>query len=370
MHEPEIPFLNLARLNATYKQELLSAAEDVIDSGWYILGEKLVAFERSFSSYCGVEYSLGVGNGLDALRIIFRSYIEMGLLAPGDEVIVPANTYIASVLAITDNALVPVFVEPDPVTYNLSCKNVAKSIGEKTRAILAVHLYGQLCDMDQLCILAKKSDLLLIEDSAQAHGARSKGRKAGAWGDASGFSFFPGKNLGALGDAGIILTKNKELYEMSASLRNYGSKVRYVNEHQGLNSRLDEIQAAFLSVKLKYLDKEISERRKISSMYRAEINSSDVELPICKDEEAHVWHQFVVRVDRREHFQNFLKTRGIHTLIHYPIPPHKQRAYSQFSHLHLPISESIHDSVLSLPIDPYMSVSEIQRVVLAVNEYA
>jgi len=370
MKDSEIPFLNLARLNAAYKRELLLAAEEVIDSGWYVLGGKLATFERNFSSYCGVEYSLGVGNGLDALRIIFRSYIEMGLLSAGDEVIVPANTYIASILAITDNALVPVFVEPDPVTYNLSCKNVSEKIGKKTRAILAVHLYGQLCDMDQLCDLAKSFDLLLVEDCAQAHGAARRGRKAGAWGDASGFSFFPGKNLGALGDAGIILTDQKELFEISGSLRNYGSKVRYINDHQGVNSRLDEIQAAFLDVKLQYLEKEISERRKISRVYRDEIKSPSVTLPVCSDEESHVWHQFVIRAERREDLQMFLKARGINTLIHYPIPPHKQKAYSQFNNLNLPVSESIHDSVLSLPVDPYMSASDIQRVVSAVNEYS
>lgn len=370
MSTDTLPFLNLKRLNATYRDELISAATDVIDSGWYIMGDQHSLFEQRFSDYCGTKYGIGVGNGLDALSLIFRAYIEMGLLSPGDEIIVPANTYIASILAISENQLKPVLVEPDPDTFNICPQQIKASLSPKTKAILCVHLYGQLCDMPAINKIAKDNDLFVVEDCAQSHGASHDNIKAGAWGDAAGFSFFPGKNLGALGDAGMVTTSDLALAEMISCLRNYGSKIKYENLYKGVNSRLDEMQAALLNVKLNFLEKEIALRRTIANTYLENIQQSAVELPKVAYQAAHVWHQFVIKTDNRDAFQASLQNAGVSTLIHYPIAPHKQQAYTEMSHYQLPITESIHRQVVSLPMDPYMTESEVQRVIDAVNNYA
>ena len=365
-----IPFLDLKEVNQQYRDEMIEAFTKVLDSGWYVQGEEVEAFEQEFADYCGVEHCIGVANGLDALILIFRAYMEMGVLQEGDEVIVPANTYIASILAITENRLKPVLVEPDLATYNLDPILVEQAITPKTKAILAVHLYGQLADMPALKAIAEKHDLLLVEDSAQAHGASLHGVKAGAWGDASGFSFYPGKNLGALGDGGAVTTNNTNLAQMIRALGNYGSHKKYENIYKGVNSRLDEMQAALLRVKLKNLDNEIAHRRKVAKAYLEGIKHPDITLPNVKDEEAHVWHLFVVKCESRDDLQQHLSSFGIQTLIHYPIPPHQQQAYNEWNKASFPITECIHQEVLSLPMSPVLLATDVQRVVKVINEWA
>ncbi len=365
-----ISFLDLKKLNAAYASELQEACARVIDSGWYIGGQELSSFEREFADYCGASNCVGVANGLDALTLTLRAWKEMGRLREGDEVIVPANTYIASVLAITENRLVPVLVEPDPATFNLSAAGVRAALTEKTKAVIAVHLYGQLADMPGIMDLAHERDLLVLEDAAQSHGASIDGQKAGAWGHAAGFSFYPGKNLGALGDAGALVTNDAELAKVVRGLGNYGSYKKYENQYQGVNSRLDEIQAAMLKVKLAHLDSEIAARRQVADAYRAGINNASIQLPAVADEQAHVWHLFVVRCERRDELQKFLTEQGVQTLIHYPIPPHKQQACAAYGSLSLPTTETIHREVLSLPISPVMSDDEIAAVVRAVNAFS
>ncbi|EKM0742191.1 DegT/DnrJ/EryC1/StrS family aminotransferase [Escherichia coli] len=367
-----IEFLNLKKINNQYKDELKEACAKVIDSGWYVLGEYLEEFEKDYSKWCGVKHTIGVANGLDALSLVLRAWKEMGMLKDGDEIIVPANTYIASILAITANRLVPVLTEPDLITYNLSPKNIEKNITKKTRAILPVHLYGNISPMDDIMALASKYKLLVLEDSAQAHGASINGRKAGAWGNASGFSFYPGKNLGALGDAGAVTTNDDELAYVVKALRNYGSHTKYKNLYEGVNSRLDEIQAAMLSVKLKYIDKEVEKRRIIARSYLKNIKNILITLPTVLDDERHAWHLFVVRTCQRERFQAYLSTNGIQTLIHYPTPPHLQEAYKNkrvTSGFSLPITEMIHNEVVSLPMDPTMSDKDIEHVISTVNRF-
>lgn len=364
-----INFLDLKKINAVYAAELRDACARVIESGWFIGGQELSAFENEFAAFCGAKHCVGVANGLDALILTLRAWKEMGLLNEGDEVIVPANTYIASILAITENRLIPVLVEPDPLTFNLSAENVKNALTDRTRVVLAVHLYGQLADMPGIMLLANEHNLLVLEDAAQAHGAEVAGRKAGAWGHAAGFSFYPGKNLGALGDAGAVTTCDTELADIIRALGNYGSFRKYENQYQGLNSRLDEIQAAMLRVKLRHLSSEIASRRKISSIYRQEIVDEKVQLPNCTLESSHVWHLFVIRSKCREELQRFLAHKEIQTLIHYPLPPHKQQAYSSYNHLSLPLTESMHREVLSLPISPIMPSGEVDAVVSAVNEF-
>ena len=370
-----IPFLDLKAINAQYRDELIEACTRVIDSGWYIGGQELVRFEQDFADYCGTEFAIGVANGLDALTLVLRAWMEMGKLKEGDEVIVPANTYIASILAITENNLVPVLVEPDIATYNINPDNIEASITDKTKAILPVHIYGQLADMPAIMDIAKRHHLLVLEDSAQAHGAHIQGKKAGSWGDASGFSFYPGKNIGALGDAGAITTNDGELADTLRALRNYGSVEKYKNFYQGVNSRLDEIQAAMLSVKLKHLDTETAHRCKVADTYIRGINNPAVALPInnsiveIKDYTNHVWHVFVVRCEQREALQQYLTQQGIQTLIHYPIPPHKQQAYPEWNNQSFPVSELIHEQVLSLPIGPTMSMEDVQIVISTVNRF-
>jgi len=365
-----IPFLDLKRINAQYREDLIQATTEVIDSGRYIQGEQVDAFEQEFALFCGTKHSIGVANGLDALVLIFRAYKELGMLKEGDEVIVPANTYIASILSISENRLKPVLVEPDELSYNLSPSLIEKAITSNTKAILAVHLYGQLADMDAINLIAKKNNLIVVEDSAQAHGANIGGCKAGNFGHASGFSFYPGKNLGALGDAGAVTTNDDQLAKTIRALGNYGSHKKYENYYQGINSRLDEIQAAFLRVKLNYLEHETAQRRKVAQLYNLEINNSLIKLPQWNGGMHHVFHLYVIRSQYREKLQTFLADRGVQTLIHYPIASHHQQAYRLWENRTYPITEVIQQEILSLPIGPIMSNEDIQLLIDAVNTFS
>ena len=368
-----IPFLDLKNVNQQYREELITACTRVIDSGWYIGGNELEQFEQNFANYCGVKFAIGVANGLDALILTLRAWKELGKLKDGEEVIVPSNTYIASILAITANDLVPILVEPDIETYNIDPLKIEEAITAKTKVILPVHLYGQLADMPTIMQIANKYKLLVLEDSAQSHGAEINGTKAGNWGDASGFSFYPGKNLGALGDAGAITTNDAELAQILKALRNYGSHEKYKNLFVGVNSRLDEIQAAMLDVKLKNLDAEVIHRRTIAKMYLEGIKNPEVILPLsdidASQYDQHVWHVFVIRSRTREALQQYLAENGVQTLIHYPIPPHKQQAYKEWNDLSYPISEKIHDEVMSLPIGPTLSLADVEKVIQLCNEF-
>ncbi|HOI91867.1 MAG TPA: DegT/DnrJ/EryC1/StrS family aminotransferase [Candidatus Rifleibacterium sp.] len=365
-----IPFLDLKKINAQYEREIKEAVSRVFDTGWYILGNEVESFEKEFAAYCGTKHCIGVANGLDALILILRAYKELGRLSEGDEVIVPANTYIATILAITENRLVPVLVEPDMNTYNIDPQKIEEKITAKTKAIMPVHLYGQLADMQSIMEIAQKRGFLVIEDSAQAHGASLNGKRAGSFGNASGFSFYPGKNLGALGDAGAVTTADDKLADCISAIRNYGSHKKYENLYPGVNSRLDELQAALLRVKLRHLDEDNSRRRQIAARYLQHIENPKIVLPaLPSTQENHVWHLFVVRTNDRDALQKHLAAKGIQTMIHYPIPPHKQQAYKDMNHLHLPITEKIHQQVLSLPISPVMTDEEVLKVVEAVNEF-
>ncbi|EMM5120252.1 DegT/DnrJ/EryC1/StrS family aminotransferase [Providencia stuartii] len=369
-----INFLDLKIINAQYDQELKKACARVINSGWYITGNELKIFEENFAHYCGTKYTIGVANGLDALTLVLRAWKELGKLKTGDEVIVQANTYIASVLAITENDLVPVFVEPDTNTYNLSIEGIKSAITDKTKVILPVHLYGQISPMPEIMAIAQQHGLLVLEDCAQSHGASIEGKKAGNWGDAAGFSFYPGKNLGALGDAGAITTNDDELAKTLQALRNYGSHQKYLNLYQGVNSRLDEIQAAMLNVKLKYLDNETLIRQKVALTYLENLNNPLIKLPLTADEyrnnqQSHVWHLFVIATSHRDLLQKHLIEQGVQTLIHYPTPPHKQQAYSQYRNLSLPLTEKIHNEVLSIPISPTLTNNDILTIVQACNSF-
>lgn len=364
-----IRFLDLQKINTQYKQELTIAANRVIDSGWYLMGKELETFEQSYSAFCNVKFALGVANGLDALRLIFRGYIEMGVMCKGDEVIVPANTYIASVLAITDNDLIPVFVEPNLETYNLDSNKIEAAITYKTKAILTVHLYGQNSIDNQILQICSRHGLKLIEDGAQSHGAKWNDKISGGIGDAAGHSFYPGKNLGALGDAGAVTTNDKNLARTISALRNYGSEKKYENIYKGLNSRLDEIQAAFLNVKLKYIQDDIENRRKVANFYLTNINNKNIILPTVLNEEGHVWHLFVIRTENRNRLQEYLKKNDVQTLIHYPIPIHKQQAYRAFNNLSLPITEKIHNETISLPLSAVMSKKDIDSIIKILNKY-
>lgn len=364
-----IKFLDLQAVNQSRRDALLAACSRVIDSGWYIGGRELSVFEAAFARYCGIEHCVGTANGLDALLLTLRAWKEMGKLKDGDEVIVPANTYIATVLAISENNLVPVLVEPDGSSFNLSVEAAQAAVTARTRAILPVHLYGLIADMPRIGELASRHDLLILEDAAQSHGASIDGRRAGAWGDAAAFSFYPGKNLGALGDAGAVTCAAPDLAAMVRAIGNYGSFEKYHCEVQGVNSRLDEIQAAMLAVKLEFLDEEIEARRAISRTYRSGIRNESICLPGCEDESRHVWHLFVIRCRQRDALQKHLLSAGIQTLIHYPIPPHLQKAFAGRFNQKLPVTEAIHREVLSLPISPVMAPSEVEAVVDAVNSF-
>ena len=369
-----ISFLDLKNINQQYRQQLIEACTRVIDSGWYIGGTELEQFEQNFAKYCGTQYAIGVANGLDALILTLRAWKELGKLQDGDEVIVPSNTYIASILAISANQLKPVLVEPNPNTFNLDPAKIEAALTEKTKVILPVHLYGQLAAMPEIMVIAKRHNLLVLEDSAQSHGAAIDDKKAGNWGDASAFSFYPGKNLGALGDAGAITTNDTELANMLRALRNYGSHEKYKNLVQGVNSRLDEIQAAMLDIKLKFLDQEIAHRREIAQIYLQGINNPLIELPKIQgdavEDQQHVWHLFVIRTLHRDALQQYLAGQGIQTLIHYPIPPHKQQAYREWSDLSFTISEKMHETVLSLPISPVLDIKDAQHIVEVCNKFS
>ncbi len=362
-----IKFLDLKAVNEQYRSEIDAAIKRVLDSGWYLLGEEVSSFEREFADYCGTKQCIGVANGLDALILILMGYRELGVMAAGDEVIVPANTYIASILAISRAGLIPVLVEPEERTYNIDPAKIEEAITEKTKAIMAVHLYGQCADMDPICAIAKKHGLKVVEDAAQAHAATYRGRKAGSLGDAAGFSFYPGKNLGALGDGGAVTTSDGDLAEVISALRNYGSHEKYHNKYKGMNSRLDEIQAAILRVKLKYLDQDTEKRREVANCYLKELSTfsfpgSNLILPYTAEECSHAWHLFVIRSKERDQLAEHLKQQGIQTMIHYPIPPHHQQAYPELSGQSLPLTETIHREVLSLPISPCLNLKCVQSI--------
>ena len=361
-----ISFLPLDRITASFGPALTDAVTRTVRSGWYLLGGEVASFEKAFADYCGAAHCVGVANGLDALTLILRAYIEAGDMAPGDEVIVPANTYIASILAVSNNGLTPVFVEPDVATCNLNPDLIEQALTPRTRAILAVHLYGRAADMTAICAVARRRGLKVIEDCAQAHGAICDGRRVGVLGDAAGFSFYPGKNLGALGDGGAVVTDDAALATTVRRLANYGTERKYVNQYRGVNSRLDEIQAAVLAVKLPRLDADNERRRAVARRYMAEIANPAVRLPAAPAHEAeHVWHIFPIFSEHRDALQQHLAGCGVQTLIHYPIPPHRQEAYREFSHLALPIAEALARTELSLPIHPLMTAEEVTAVVLS-----
>ncbi len=362
-----IPFLDLKSINAQYRNELIEACIGVIDSGWYIYGKEYQEFEKEFALYCGTKYAIGVANGLDALTLIIRAYKELGYFKEKDEVIVPANTYIASILAISENGLTPILVEPKLDTYLIDIDKIEEKITQKTKAIMVVHLYGQSCEMDKIYQIAKKYNLKIIEDSAQSHGAYYKDKRCGSLGNASGFSFYPGKNLGALGDGGAVTTNSKELADTIRALANYGSHKKYKNLYKGVNSRLDEIQASILRVKLKYLDKEIENRKKIANYYINNIDNIEITLPKITTDS--VWHLFVIRAKNRDRLQKYLLDNNIQTLIHYPIPPHKQRAYIEWNNLDFSITEKIHNEVLSLPISGVQSLEDSKKIVEVINDF-
>lgn len=364
-----ISFLDLKVVNQKYAQELKDACSRVIDSGWYILGDEVKKFEQDFAEYCGVDYVIGVANGLDALTLVLRAWKELGKLKDGDEVIVQANTYIASILAITENNLKPVLVEPDEETYNLCPKNIEAAITPRTKVILPVHLYGLISPMVEITDIAKKHELLVLEDCAQSHGVQLNGNKGGNWGDAAGFSFYPGKNLGALGDGGAIATNDRLLAKTLRAISNYGSHKKYENLYQGVNSRLDEIQAAMLRVKLKYLDEDTEARREVAKKYLEKISNPYVALPVVNCQEEHVWHVFVVLSKYRNELQSYLMEHGVQTLIHYPLPTHKQVAYPKLNKKTFEITEAIHNQVLSLPISPVMTISDVDVVIDLINKF-
>ncbi|NBL64811.1 aminotransferase [Flavobacterium sp. NST-5] len=357
-----IKFLDLQQKNLVHQEEIEQKLLEVFRSGHYLLGNETAAFEKNLSQYIGAPYCISCGNGYDALRLIFRAYIELGFMKPGDEIIVPAHTFIASILAITENGLVPVFVEPDLETYNIDINLIESHITEKTKGIMLVHLYGRAVFSEKITQLKQKYSLKIIEDNAQAIGAIIQDKKSGNLGDASGFSFYPGKNLGALGDAGAVCCQDEELATTIRAIANYGSQKKYVNQYKGLNSRIDEFQAAILNIKLQYLDAENEARRKIAEQYCRQIQNPDVFLPsLPQNREEHVWHLFVVRSKNREYLQRILRENGVETLIHYPIPPHKQEAYKEYHAVHLPITEMLADEVLSLPIvsKGFVSLSKV-----------
>ncbi len=365
-----IKFLDLQKVNATYAAELKAAAGKVIDSGWYLQGEQNVQLEKNLKELTGAPNAIAVGNGLDALRLILRAYIEMGVMQEGDEVIVPANTYIATILAITDNRLTPVLVEPSIDTYNIDIDKIEEAITSRTRAIMIVHLYGRVVWSEKLQEMAQKYNLKIIEDNAQAIGAMWKDIRSGNLGDAAGFSFYPGKNLGALGDSGAVTTKDPEVARIVRAVANYGSEKKYVNTYMGLNSRMDEIQAAFLNVKIKHVLQENACRREIANYYCSHIKNSKVILPEQPvDPMEHVYHIFAVRTADRDALQSYLAENGIQTLIHYPLPPHKQICYKDWNNRSYPITEKIHREVLSLPMSAVLTEDEVKTVVEIINKF-
>lgn len=370
MKNKKIKFFDVQKINQKYKENFKNRFESFLNSEKIILGEKTEEFESKFSIYCGSKYSLGISNGLDALKLILIAYIEMGIFAKGDEIIVPANTYIASILSISESGLKPVLVDADINTYNIDFHKIESKITSKTKGIMIVHLYGQIVFSNILSELAKKYNLKIIEDSAQAHGATYHGIKAGCLGDASGFSFYPTKNLGALGEAGAITTNDIELFKVIKDLRNYGSEKRYFNKYKGYNCRIDELQSSFLIAKLKNLDRDNEIRRKNAEYLSNNINNPEIILPKCiNNKDSHVWHLYVVRIDAREDFAEYLESKNIQTIVHYPIPPHKQAAYNEFKNDSFPVSELIHKTVLSLPSNIHLKQSELDYIIDICNEF-
>jgi len=370
-----IKFLDLKAINDSFQSELKQSIDRVLGSGWYLLGNEVKAFENEYKNYINTKHCIGVANGLDALRLILKGYIELGIMQEGDEVIVPANTYIATILAITDNRLSPILVEPDLSTYNLDPSKIEKNITQRTKAIILVHLYGQNAMHHEIEEIAEKYDLKLIEDNAQATGAFYKDNRTGSLGNAAGHSFYPGKNLGALGDGGAVTTDDDKLANIIRALANYGSSKKYINDYKGLNSRLDEIQAAVLRVKLKRLDIDNQYRCQIAQYYCENIKHPDIFLPCLNTNdslftaESHVWHLFVIRHPRRDELQKYLNVNNVQTLIHYPIPPHKQKAYKEWKNSNYPVTELIHKEVLSLPISPVMEMREVKKVCEILNRF-
>lgn len=365
-----IKFLDLQKINLLHQEAIEARLLKTFRSGWYLLGEETKNFEQNLANYLGVKHVIGVANGLDALRLILRGYMELGVMQPGDEIIVPGNTFIATLLAITDCGLIPVFAEPEIDTFNISVINIEKAITSKTKAIMPVHLYGRIAYSEELKALAEKHNLKIIEDNAQAIGAEWNGIKSGNLGHAAGFSFYPGKNLGALGDGGAVSTNDDALAIAIRAIANYGTTQKYVNKYRGLNSRLDEIQAAILDEKLKHLDNENQRRQEIAVFYNDNIKNDALTLPqIPENGNEHVWHLYVIRTAERNRLQQYLTEKGIQTLVHYPIPPHKQEAYKEYNHLSLPITEQLHHEVLSLPISPVLTNEELKTVVAALNSF-
>ncbi|WP_335974248.1 DegT/DnrJ/EryC1/StrS family aminotransferase [Gaetbulibacter jejuensis] len=365
-----IKFLDLHKVNSRYEKEFSTKFTAFLESGYYILGKEVDSFEQNYAAYCGTNHCIGTGNGLDALVLIFKSFIHLGKLKLGDEVLVPANTYIASILSVIEAGLKPVFVEPDAKTFNISPSEIEKHISVNTKAIMPVHLYGQLADMEKINAIAKTHGLLVVEDAAQAHGAENiLGIKAGNLSDAAAFSFYPSKNLGALGDAGAVTTNNEDIANCIKLLRNYGSKEKYQNEIIGCNSRLDELQAAFLSIKLKGLDSENKRRQEVAKQYLNGIKNEKIILPFYDTTKNHIFHAFVVQVNERKKFTEYLTNNGVGWLIHYPIAPHKQNALKKYSELNLPITESIHNTVVSIPMSPVITDAEVKKVIETLNAY-
>lgn len=365
-----IKFLDLQKVTAKYADEIHEAVNRVVDYGWYLQGRENEKFESDYAAYMGTKYAVGCGNGLDALIWIFRAYVEMGVMKPGDEVIVPANTYIASILAITENGLKAVLVEPSIDSYQIDDSKIEEAISERTKAILIVHLYGQCAYTDRIGELCRKYNLKLVEDNAQAHGCLYHGRKTGSLGDAAGHSFYPGKNLGALGDAGAVTTDDDELAKTVRALANYGSQRKYVFKYRGRNSRMDEIQAAVLDVKLKHLDEDNALRKQVAKYYIEHINNPAIITPKVKDWDAHVFHIFSIRCKQRDELRQYLSENGVQTIIHYPIPPHKQECYMEWNDLLFPITEQIHREELSLPMSPVMTEEEVMTVVDLLNRWS
>ena len=366
-----IKFLDLPKINARFDTQFKNQFDLFLNTGQYILGDGVKTFEANFAAFCGTKHCIGVSNGFDALVLIFKGYMELGVLSKGDQVIVPANTFIASILALLEVGLEPVMVDPNPSTFNIEASDIKKQLTNKTKAILVVHLYGQLCNMEAINDLAKQKQLLVIEDAAQAHGALNKSlhSTAGNLGDAAAFSFYPSKNLGALGDAGAITTNNSNLADVIFKLRNYGTSTKYENEVLGVNNRMDEIQALFLNIKLSALENDNSHRQSIAKQYISKINNNKIKLPFYDGSKNHVFHLFVVLVNNRQHFLEYLKVNNIEAAVHYPIPPHKQVALQRFNHLKFPITEKIHETCVSLPISPIMTSLEVDTVIEKLNNY-
>lgn len=364
-----IKFLDLQKITAKYTDEIHKAVSRVVDAGWYLQGKENEIFESDYAHYIGTKYAVGCANGLDALVLIFRAYIEMGIMQLGDEVIVPANTYIASILAISENGLKPILVEPSIETFQIDDSKIEDAITVRTKAILLVHLYGQCACTEKIISLCKKYNLKLVEDNAQAHGCKFNGKTTGSLGDAAGHSFYPGKNLGAFGDAGAVTTNDEEFAKVVRSIANYGSTQKYIFKYVGRNSRLDEIQAAVLGVKLKHLDEDVTIRKSIAKYYIDNIKNSVIITPIVKDWDAHVFHIFTIRCKRRDELQKYLTENGVQTIIHYPIPPHKQECYRQWNNLSFPITEQIHNEELSIPMSPVLEQAEIELIVNLLNRF-